>query len=304
MDDFLKVLKQAASECSSESVTYSHRVVSNCFLGRDLVIWLAKTNDKNLLSIVMSNAPPVTRRDQSRASKVLEAIQSFLQKCVDLKLLVGVNKEEKMMLNDVFYTIRLDPSESSAPSGVETDKALLDCVEVLKRKVEVKDRRAGFRSIHGFLAADAKAALQEKSGLFDVLVRENLIAAPNSSYPDILQFVPRVVHSGYVHVSVGGGTFARKWVVLREKSVIVFAENRKLQQFEIEMTAATCEMDNSSANLSGSTASNEIEYRFVLTTAAERIVLLTYESQLFCVFVLFFYTRLGILLQSEMCGST
>jgi hypothetical protein len=272
MEDVLRVLKAASTECASESVVYAHRTIPNCFLGRDLIVWLAKC-DKSLLSLVMGCAPsPMSRRaSASKASKVLDAINVFLHRCLEMRFLVGVNKDEKQVLGDCFYVMRLDGSEEERSAGLEMDKTLLECVDLLKRKVEVKDRRMGFRSVRGFLAAEAKAVLGERGVmLFESLVRENLVALTSSGYNEIFHFVPRVVHSGFVNVSTAGATFVRRWVVLREKSVIVFAENRKLIQSEIELTMATCEADVLN--------STEHEHRFVLTTATERIVMMTSSS--------------------------
>ncbi len=175
MDDCVRVLKWACAECPSESVVFAHRLVSGCVLGRDLLQCLARA-DKSLLATVMTTTGTVIANiNTNRAAKVLEAITLFLQKSLANRLLVGVNREETQIHADSFYLPHFD-GHSDAKTGVETDKWLLDSVELLKRKVEVRDRRMGFRSVHGFLRSEAAAVFGEKgTDVLAQLIREQLV---------------------------------------------------------------------------------------------------------------------------------
>jgi hypothetical protein len=88
-----------------------------------------------------------------------------------------------------------------------------------------------------------------------------------SGNAELFQFVPRVVHSGFVHVSTAGSSLAKRWAVLREKHLIVFGENRKQVVFEVELTMATCQLDFSGSD----------DFRLVVTTTSERIVMMTHS---------------------------
>jgi hypothetical protein len=122
--------------------------------------------------------------------------------------------------------------------------------------------------VRSFLASEARAALNADAPLFETLVQENLICACVAGNVELFQFVPRVVHSGFLYVGTVGSTLSKRWVLLREKSLIVFGENRKQVLFEVELTMATCEPDFSS---------NTDDFRFVVTTANERTVMMTHS---------------------------
>ncbi len=266
MDEFVRVLKIASIDCAGDSVVYAHRTVPQCYLGRDLSGWLVRADRSVLSSVVSVAAGSLGRREGSKAAKVAEAINTFLQRCVDLKFLVGVNREEKLCLGDCFYVLRLEEGARGAPDK-EVDRKLLDLVELLKRRVEVKDRRHGFRSVRSFVASEARAALNADAPLFETLAQENLICACAAGNVELYQFVPRVVHSGFLHLGAVGSALAKRWVLLREKSLIVFGENRKQVLFEVELTMATCEPEYSGND----------DFRFVVTTTNERIVMMTHS---------------------------
>jgi hypothetical protein len=141
--------------------------------------------------------------------------------------------EEKLFHSDCFYAI-----DKAATKDV--DKKCAEVVEFLKKKVEVRERRHRIRSYESFLKSDALELLGAEKALFQRLVEENLIVC--ISEPDFFQFVPRVLHSGFVYVSthVGGiGGYSRRWVVLRETSLIFNHENKKQLIFEIDLSHAT-----------------------------------------------------------------
>jgi hypothetical protein len=265
MDEYVRVLKAASIDCPGDSVVYAHRTVPQCYLGRDIVAWLVRA-DRVVLSCALSVASSALGRRDSKASKMADAVSAFFQRCVDLKFLVGVNRDEKFFLLDCFYVIRLEEG-ARGPPDKEVDRRLLDLVELLKRRVEVKDRRNGFRSVRSFLASEARVVLHADAPLFETLAQENLIAACVAGNTELYQFVPRVVHSGFLNVGAVGSALVRRWVVLREKSLIVFGENRKQVLFEVELTMATCEPDY---------LSNE-DFRFVVTTTNERTVMMTHS---------------------------
>ena len=266
MDEIVRVLKVAAVDCAGDSVVYAHRTVPQCYLGRDLSGWLVRADRAILSSVVNSTSGSMSRREGSKATKLAEAINLFLQRCVDLKFLVGINREEKVFLGDCFYVMRLEEDARGVPDK-EVDRKLLDLVELLKRRVEVRDRRNGFRSVRSFVASEARAVLNADAPLFEALAQENLICACVAGNVDLFQFVPRVVHSGFLHVGSVGNTLAKRWVLLREKSLIVFGENRKQVLFEVELAMATCEPDFSTND----------DFRFVVTTTNERIVMMTHS---------------------------
>ena len=258
-------LKAVTGSCPSESLVYGHRTFPRCFLGRELTVWLARA-DKAVLGSVLAVSASLGRRESSasKAGKVLEGIHAFFQRCIDLKLLAGVNKEEQFFVSDCFYV----ESGEGVVDSREVDRRLLDAVETVKRKVEVKDRRNGFRSVRCFLASEAKTVLDKEVALFDAMLQENLIAPAAPGHAEFFQFVPRVVHSGFVNVSVGSNAaMTRRWVVLREKSLIVMTDNRKQVLHEVELTSATCEPDFSSSD----------EFRFVVTTVNERFAMMTFS---------------------------
>lgn len=291
---FVEVCKSTlkAADAQKTSLTYGHRVYSSCYLGKDLTMWLAKA-DKLIHQAVVSVANGIlngpakglsSAPSSSKASRFLEAIYAFLQHCVDLRLLVGVNKEEREFHADCFYVI----TELSADGGEreQTDKDLLGLVERLKRDLILRDRRQGLRSYNKtFLLSEASAilelylkdrwereqyALQEEGSgqknninleqfhgervVADALSRlqqENLIVC--CAPPDVYQLVPRTVHQGYVYCSSNGtpgGSLVRRWALLRESSLLLFHDQRRhVLISEVDLTQATAESVDSAAFL-------------------------------------------------------
>ena len=283
-DSASKVLKLALeSSLPSSVLVYHGREYPSSFLGRDLSLWLSKA-DKVTHALVLS-ALGIQDRVQNMGVQLLEQIGTFFQRCVDLRLLSGVNHEERQFHSDVFYVV-----EEARIKPQELDRALLDQIEFLKKNVEVRDRRYRLRSYMAFLASEARGCLGEKGPGFQVLLDAGLVEC--ICEPDFFQFVPRLVHSGYVFVtqSAGSAGFTRKWVVLREKSLLFYHENRRQLQFEVELTLAWAEALDHHSNLSaldgigglGSSSNNLMTHnnepsspQWLIVTPTQRITCLT-----------------------------
>lgn len=87
-----------------------------------------------------------------------------------------------------------------------------------------------------------------------------------------LQFVPSVVHSGFAYVG-DVGTWVRRWLVLREASLLVFNENRKQQVSEVQLTRASVDRVVADGRHNITELARD-QYAFYLTTPAERVMIM------------------------------
>ncbi len=185
--------------------------------------------------------------NKTKATRLIETLHAFFQLCVQADLLTCVNVAERAFLPDCFYVI----SEREPPRDPRAELSTRRMLEVLNRMrrlgVEVKDRRFSLRAYPAcFVRAEAVKWLESVNyEAPDEFLRHcqqegTIVSVLNAPELELFQFVPRVVHSGFVYVG-GAGNWTRRWAVLREYSLLLFNETKRQQLLsETSLPVATC----------------------------------------------------------------
>lgn len=223
----------------------------------------------------------------NRASKFLEAIFAFFQYCLVHKLIIGVNVEERTFYGDCYYLINTKEESEDEDSLIFSfkddviSKHYLDIAEYLKSRLEIKDRRVGVRTFHRcFVLSEARLLLEKKkisdtASVFDKLRSEGLITCCGPS--ELFQFVARIHHNGFVYVTPNAATtpnrgqvWTKRWLVLRENSLLFFNEQKRQLISEVPMSIATVIADDRSSHQG---SSDNVGYHWTITTPTERVYL-------------------------------
>ncbi len=115
----------------------------------------------------------------------------------------------------------------------------------MQMHVEVKDRRFGLRLYPAvFVRAEAVKWLQTISfpapdEFLQQCVREgSVVCALQAGDVEWCQFVPRVIHAGFVYVG-GPGNWVRRWATLRETTLQLHHDSKRQLVSELDLLTTT-----------------------------------------------------------------